>query len=98
MKVTKESDGIGLEAWKRYVTTWKRRTFALSISLFANIFLVVPFLQGHSLHGYFAYGRWLIYSACTLLTATVGSAALTYNFNRHVAELKQNSAEELPPK
>lgn len=59
---------------------WKRRTVCLGIALAASVGLIVPFLKGHSLHGYFpSFGRTLIILSMCLLLAFMFAAGTTYN-------------------
>jgi hypothetical protein len=60
---------------------WRKRAIVLVFAVAASIASVVPILEGHSLHMYAErYGKYLVYTACTLFTLFVGAAALAYNF------------------
>ena len=81
-------DRIYSEKWDAYLLKWKLRTLGLGVALAFCVLAIIPFLDGHSLHGHFEQGKYLIYVACTLLTLFVGSCVLTYNFWRYVRTLR----------
>ena len=89
MRWHKLEGGQDVAEWDAYVRRWKRRTTALAVLFVISIGGVIPFLAGNPLHRYFDQGKWLIYVACCLLTLVTGSAALTYNFERHLRQLKR---------
>jgi hypothetical protein len=83
-----------LRQWEVYLGKWKRRTIALGVALILNVMFVVPFLDGYSLHRYFAQGRYLTYTSCCLLTLFVGACALTYNFWSYTRSLRARRQQD----
>ena len=68
---------------------WKRATTCLGIALAASIGAIVPFLEGHALHEYFAgVGKPLIYLSMCLLSVFMYAAGTTYNFWSYLRALR----------
>jgi hypothetical protein len=80
-----------LAKWEAYLARWIRRTVGLGIDLALSVASVTPFLDGHSLHSHWEFGKYLIYVSCTMLTLFVGAAALTYNFWGQVRLLRKDA-------
>lgn len=69
---------------------WKRATIWLAIALTASIGSIVPFLEGHTLHEYFAGGeKYLIYLSMCLLSLFMYTAGTTYNFWSYLRALRR---------
>ena len=75
---------------ERQVRTWKRRTISLGLLLLTSITLVVPFSEGHSLHGHFGgTAKVLVYTSLCLLSAFMYAVATVYNLQTCRRALRQ---------
>jgi hypothetical protein len=80
------------------IRKWKRRTIYLGVALATSIGSVVPFSEGHPLHGYAGVGgKFFVYLSMCLLAVFMYAAGITYSFWQDLRDTKTAHRKFAPP-
>jgi hypothetical protein len=75
---------------ERQASTWKRRATFLGLALMVSVTLVIPFLEGHSLHSHFATaGTALVMTSMFLLASFMYAVGTAYNLRAYHRALRR---------